>query len=130
IDVRSVNDSIALSGVVSNAAKVTRAIEIAKSFADKGKVINDLRVTGSQQVMLQVKVAEMSRTVSKSLGFKPMVNSNNSNGRGFSFTTLDPVDLTKYALAVGRGISGSYSLSLALDALEQRGVVKVLAEPN
>jgi pilus assembly protein CpaC len=129
IDVRAVNDSIVLSGVVSSPGKIAQAVEIAKSFVPKDKLINQLRVEGSQQVMLHVKVAEMSRSLSKDLGFKPMVNQGN-NASGFSFTTLDPVNLTNYALAVGKVVSGNYTVQLALDALEERGAVKVLAEPD
>src|SRR6185369_16794320 len=63
VDVRSVNDSVALSGVLSSPARVLQAVDIAARFVSKDKVINDMSVAGSQQVMLQVKVAEMSRTV-------------------------------------------------------------------
>src|SRR5262249_23314106 len=74
INVRAINDSIALSGVLTSPAKVNQAVEIAKRFVDKDKVINQLTVKGTQQVMLQVKVAEMQRNVSKALGFKPFLN--------------------------------------------------------
>ena len=132
IDVRAVNDSIALSGMLSSAAKINQAMEVATKFAKRDKVINDMRVTGAQQVMLQVKVAEMSRTISKELGFKPMIapRSGNLASTGFALSTLDPVDLTRFALAAGQVVSGGWVLSLAVDALEQKGVVKVLAEPN
>ncbi len=132
VDVRSVNDSIALSGVLSSPAKILRAVEIAEKFAAKEKIINDLRIKGTQQVMLQVKVAEMSRTVSKALGFRPFVSPTNGNikSTGFTLSTLDPVDVTRFALATGQVVSGNFILSLALDALEDKGAVKILAEPN
>ncbi len=132
VDVRSVNDSIALSGVMSSPARILQAVEIAGKFAAKDKIINDLRIKGTQQVMLQVKVAEMSRTVSKALGFKPFVSPSNGNikSTGFTLSTLDPVDITRFALAVGQVVSGNFILSLSLDALEQKGSVKILAEPN
>jgi pilus assembly protein CpaC len=132
VEVRGVNDSIALSGVMSSPAKVLQAIEIAQKFATKEKIINDLRIKGTQQVMLQVKVAEMSRTVSKALGFKPFVSPTNGNlkSTGFALSSLDPTDLTRFAVAAGQVVSGNFVLSLALDALESKGAVKVLAEPN
>ncbi len=130
IDVRAVNDSSALSGVLGSPAKVNQAMEIAKRFADKDKVINNLRVKGTQQVMLQVKIAEMQRNVSKAFGFKPFLNVGKPGSSGFSLTTLDPVDLSKFALAVGTAVSGNFAFSLAIDALEEKGAVKVLAEPN
>lgn len=149
IAVRAVNNSIALSGVVSSPAQVHQAVEIARKFvtdnkdaADKDKaqdkVVNDLRVKGTQQVMLQVKVAEMQRTVSKELGFKPFLSAGKGgilgiqqgNTSGFSLSTLDPVNLSNYALAAGTAISGNFAFRLLLDALEERGAVKLLAEPN
>jgi pilus assembly protein CpaC len=133
VEVRAVNDSIALSGTLPSPAKVAQAMDIAKRFADKDKVINNLRVTGTQQVMLQVKVAEMQRNVSKSFGFKPFLTAgktNSANPTGFSLSTLDPVNLGNFALAVGRVVSGNFAFSEALDALEQKGAVKILAEPN
>ena len=133
IEVRAINDSIALSGTLASPAKVAQAIDVAKRFTDKDKVINNLRVTGTQQVMLQVKVAEMQRNVSKSFGFKPFLSvgkTDSANPTGFSVSTLDPVNLGNFALAVGRVVSGNFAFTEALDALEQKGAVKILAEPN
>jgi len=133
VEVRAINDSIALSGTLPSPAKVAQAMDIARRFADKDKVINNLRVTGTQQVMLQVKVAEMQRNVSKSFGFKPFLSAgktNSANPTGFAVSTLDPVNLGNFALAVGRVVSGNFAFSEALDALEQKGAVKILAEPN
>jgi pilus assembly protein CpaC len=133
VEVRAINDSIALSGTLPSPAKVAQAMDIAKRFADKDKVINNLRVTGTQQVMLQVKVAEMQRNVSKSFGFKPFLTAGktkSANPTGFSLSTLDPTNLGNFALAVGRVVSGNFAFSEALDALEQKGAVKILAEPN
>lgn len=132
IEVRAMNDGLALSGTLDSAAKIQRAIEIAKTFAGKGAIVNDLRVSGTQQVMLEVKIAEMQRNVSKSLGFKPFVAPTGGNlaSSGFSFSTLDPTNLSNFALAVAQVVSGSFTLQLALDALEQRGAVKILAEPD
>jgi len=130
IEVRAINDSIALSGTLASPAKVAQAIDVAKRFTDKDKVINNLRVTGTQQVMLQVKVAEMQRNVSKSFGFKPFLSvgkTDSANPTGFSVSTLDPVNLGNFALAVGRVVSGNFAFTEALDALEQKGAVKILA---
>src|SRR6266851_8800114 len=97
VEVRAINDSIALSGTLPSPAKVAQAMDIARRFADKDKVINNLRVTGTQQVMLQVKVAEMQRNVSKSFGFKPFATiggkpNSATNPTGFSLSTIDPVN--------------------------------------
>lgn len=134
IDVRAVNDAIALSGTMESAAKVSRAVEIAKRFAGD-KVINDLRVNGSQQVMLQVKVAEMQRNFTRAMGFKPFSRLGNSNQSGFSIVSdttsnFDPLNLTSYTSAVGQVIAGTFTIAELVELLETKGAVKILAEPN
>ena len=166
IEVRAVNDSIALSGTVSSPGKLAQAVEIAKRFADasKGasaggagganvetKVINDLHVKGTQQVMLQVKVAEMQRNVTKQLGFLPAFNVRNpsggnqpfpvgqsgsglstpvSNAAGFATSPDLTSTLTSFMVAAATAVSGNFAFNATIDALEQKGAVKVLAEPN
>lgn len=149
IEVRSVNDSIALSGTVSAAGKINDAIAIAQRFlAEKAIVINNLAVGSYQQVMLQVKVAEMSRSLTRALGFKPALgvgrasSSSGSIGNAatgltpeysnpaIGLTTLDPVDTTRFAVGLANVVTGNFSLNYAIDALDQKGAVKILAEPN
>ena len=71
--------AIVLSGDVSNAISMDTAMKIAASYlqepseegaSEMGSVINLMGVGGSQQVMLKVTVAEMSRTVIKRMGIK------------------------------------------------------------
>jgi pilus assembly protein CpaC len=135
VSVRAVNDTIALSGSVNSPAKVSRALEVAKQFVERDRtVINDMRVTGTQQVMLQVKVAEMQRNVTKSLGFRPFLNIGKpGNPAGFALASADPVSntgLTNFALAAGTAISGNFAFRELIDLLEQKGTAKILAEPN
>lgn len=131
IEVRSVNDTIALAGVVSSPAKVNEAMTIAGKFVpEKSTVINNLSVHGAQQVMLEVKVAEMQRSITRDLGFKPFLQAGNANSSNFTFTTLDTTDLTRFAVAAGNFVNGNFTLNLLMDALEQKGAVKILAEPN
>jgi pilus assembly protein CpaC len=127
IDVRSVNNSIMLSGVVSNASRVKQAVELAEEYAP-GKVRNMLATKGSQQVMLQVKFAEIQRRVLKDIGINTAV----AVGQTFAFVTGFPtIPFTVGGTSiVGQGTKGNVSFLGALDALEQKGVVKTLAEPN
>ena len=132
IGVQSVHDTLSLNGTVNSPAKAARAMEIAKQFVDKEKtVINNLHVSGSQQVMLQVKVAEIQRNVSKALDFRPFLNvSHPGSASGFSLSTLDPVNISNFALAAGTIVSGNFAFTEMVDALEQKGAAQVLAEPN
>ena len=65
------DEAVILSGLVSSTATMLRAGEIAKASLSKSKVINMLRVPGgseSQQVMLQVRFAEVNRRALTELG--------------------------------------------------------------
>lgn len=68
IRVAATTDSLILSGVVTDAIKVDRALALAEAYAGK-KVVNLLSVGGVQQVMLEVKIAEINRTMAEKLGF-------------------------------------------------------------
>ncbi len=69
IRVAAVNDSVVLTGTVSNAQESTRAQDIAVRFTgDVAKVVNMLRIAGGEQVMLRVRVAEMDRNIAKQFG--------------------------------------------------------------
>jgi pilus assembly protein CpaC len=74
VQVRSAQGAIVVSGEVSSRDKAEAAVQLAQSFAnaasggeDKAKVLNLIQIGGSQQVMLEVKVAEISRSLSKRL---------------------------------------------------------------
>lgn len=135
ISVRAVNDTIALSGSLDSPAKVSRAIEVAKQFVEKDRtIVNDLRVTSTQQVMLQVKVAEIQRNITKSFGFRPFLSVGKTNSAtnptGFTLSPLDSVNFSNFAVAAARAVSGNFAIAETIDALEEKGAAKILAEPN
>jgi pilus assembly protein CpaC len=129
IEVRTANDGIVLSGTVSSGAKVDQALEIANRYAPD-RVLNLMVVGGTQQVLLKVRFAEMSRTVTKALGANVSVN-----GQGFG----GDVDLNgSGSNGVGNNNGtftlgfpgGTVAVNLTLQALENKGLVRTLAEPN
>jgi pilus assembly protein CpaC len=130
IEVRAVNDSIILSGDITSPQNAHRAAALAERYAPE-HVINQMRLLGAQQVMLQVKVAEIKRQFTEQLGLKPSFNIGPTASRNrFTFNTLDPVDITRFAVG-SLGLGGAFaSLNVLFDALERKGIVKTLAEPN
>lgn len=69
IKITNMADTIILSGNVKNASYAKIARDIAQRLVDSPeKVINNIGVTGQEQVMIKVKVAEMQRTILKQLG--------------------------------------------------------------
>ena len=139
IEVRTANDGIVLSGTVSSTAKLDRALDLANRYAPE-RVSNLMTVGGTQQVMLKVRFAEMQRSVSKSLSSSLAIQGGNDIGVvGESGTWLDgnngignPIeaqDGTEGALGLGF-TAGSLEFAVLLEALESKGVVRTLAEPN
>jgi pilus assembly protein CpaC len=144
IEVRTANDGIVLSGTVSSAAKLDRALDLAQRYAPD-RVSNLMTVGGTQQVMLKVRFAEMQRSVSKnlssSLGVRGVTGdvglatgtgnftSNGALSSAFDNGTFPVKNTSTGALGVGF-TSGNLEFAVLLEALEQKGVVRTLAEPN
>ncbi|WP_417808391.1 type II and III secretion system protein family protein [Thioclava sp.] len=133
IDVRTANDGIVLSGTVSSAQKLDRALDLAKRYAPD-RVSNLLMVGGTQQVMLKVRFAEMQRSVSKSLdaAIGASVGSGNvSVGLGNGSVSSTPASTAASSSGLGFQLfNGSFQFNAMLEALESKGVVRTLAEPN
>lgn len=140
IEVRTANDGIVLSGTVSSIARLDRALELASRYAPD-RVSNLMSVGGTQQVMLQVRFAEMQRSVRKSLssslafngtGFNNTATINGGTGNGGLTSvpgSLSPEANSNGAITFGFD-AGGLAVGLMLEALESRGAVRTLAEPN
>jgi pilus assembly protein CpaC len=109
---------------------LAEAVAIAGRFAPE-RVTSLLKVAGNQQVMLAVRFAEVSRSVVKQLGVGNLLQFRNGDvdilldsGDGPSF---DPLSFGLASLGIA---AGDLRLNTLIDALEERGLVKVLAEPN
>ncbi|HCE72320.1 type II and III secretion system protein family protein [Ruegeria pomeroyi] len=139
IEVRTANDGIVLSGTASSTARLQRALDLAERYAPE-RVSNLMSVAGVQQVMLKVRFAEMQRSVSKSLSASLGVsggnivgglNTLNSSGSLTNAIGGSIPALNDNAGAILFGFSaGSTQVRLLLEALERKGVVRTLAEPN
>jgi pilus assembly protein CpaC len=96
-------------------------------------IVNLLKIIGDDQVTLKVTVAEISRSVMKQLGVSHTLFANGSNGIGVSSITEAVQGLGKNLGNSGFGLGGaigSTSLQSYLNAMEQTGVMKTLAEPT
>ncbi|MEX0284773.1 MAG: type II and III secretion system protein family protein [Paracoccaceae bacterium] len=142
IEVRTANDGIVLSGTVSSAQRLQRALDLAERYAPE-RVSNLMSVGGVQQVMLKVRFAEMQRSVSKSLssswgfngGTGPGVNGgtgtlNNQPALTNSLQGNIPVSNNNTGAILFGFNAGSVQVGLLIEALERKGVVRTLAEPN
>ncbi len=148
IEVRTANDGIVLSGTVTSIQRLDRALDLANRYAPD-RVSNLMMVGGTQQVMLKVRFAEMSRSVSKSLQgglTADFVGANvglvSGGGSGGLFNrlpgadgvgTIEAVSTLSPGAVGGASIGfsiGGVELSVMLEALESKGLVRTLAEPN
>ncbi len=137
VSVRSSGDYLTLTGTVSGAMKLSKILTLAEAFAP-GKVINLLQVGGIQQVMLEVRIAEISKSVGNQLG----VNFAWSGNDGFGLSLLDnltaipsggwpgnPLTVSNSINAVIGFIAGD-TVIVAIDALQEEGLLKILAKPT
>jgi pilus assembly protein CpaC len=145
IEVRTANDGIVLSGTVSSIARLDRALELAERYAPD-RVSNLMSVGGTQQVMLRVRFAEMQRSVSKSLssslslqgtalggdlGLAGGTNTTNTSGAvANTFNGNIPGNNENNGAILFGFNAGGVEVGILLEALESRGVVRTLAEPN
>lgn len=138
IEVRTANDGIVLSGRVSGKQHLQRALDLAERYAPE-RVTNLMTVGGSQQVMLKVRFAEMQRSVAKnlsaSIGVDVTGNTTSQVGTGRKITTpgitgvAGANNANQGAFSIGFS-SGDLAINLMLEALETKGLVRTLAEPN
>ena len=120
IEIRQANESMVLSGQVSSADQVDRALLLAQQYAPN-KVTNLLLVGGSSQVMLEVRFAEVQRRAFKELGLSNIFDSGK-----FSFFSGAGAPITAFAA----GTLDIGDLESTFDVLEEKGLVTILAEPN
>lgn len=164
IDAHISNQSIVLSGTVSSAGAADRAVQLARAYAGD-KVVNLMSLGGSQQVMLEVRFAEVNRSVGKDLGVRSRFSStggrlNGVTGTGATLRSGEPITTTTTfgdanssttittetpgadILGVSQ-VAGSFGvitrtfsdvlgldIDFTLDALEEKGLAKTLAEPT
>jgi len=158
----SFHSNIILTGSVSSAERANRIVELANLFvpggtgerqAAGGRVQNHLEVTGEQQVLLRVLVAEVNRTATRELSINGYmigenfrdafvvnqlggVNPVNIGGAGSSLVTRDiPFVTDENGLVLDRTTPLSLGfprvqMQLFLRALANNSLLKVLAEPN
>jgi pilus assembly protein CpaC len=154
LQVTATHDHVTLSGTISSVVRLNQVLALAEAYTPK-KVVNLLQVSGVQQVMLEVRVAEMDRTLLRRLGF----NASFTDGSGRSFGVSALRNLASvlpagdsgaaiipgafaaiappFGLALGQAVnalfrfqSGSSTWTGFIDALKENNLAKVLAEPT
>lgn len=126
VRVSSINGHIMLSGSVTDGVALDRALAIAKDFGPD--VINSLTVTQPQQVMLAVRFIEVSRNAGRQIGLNWSIVSNRFSvnmGVGGPISNNQP-----FGTVLGNILASGVSADVLIQALEQKGLARRLAEPN
>jgi len=118
--VSSAGDSLVLTGQLTDSSKVQQAVLIAQEFTEK-KVLNMTTTGHLPQVLLEVKIAEVDKTVADSIGLQ-------AQGSNFSFNMLNGTVAPIGFAASASGTIGS--VKTWLQAQINSGLIKILAEPN
>jgi pilus assembly protein CpaC len=131
IQVSTIDDNLVLEGTMYSSAEAEDVRRIAAHFVpDPKQIINKIKVEEANQVNIRVRVAEVSRNIAKQFGIN--WNSFFNNGHiAFSLLT-SPLSISGLtANSLTGSITGSnYQVEALIDALEQNGLVTILAEPN
>jgi pilus assembly protein CpaC len=138
IGTRLSNDSVVLEGIVSSGPAADRAVRLAETYAP-GKVVNLLSIGSAQQVMLEVRFAEVKRSALKQIGIGTFVASDAGKlqgaiGGGAGIVGTAPPTLGAVTDSFGiisrtfRAFGANFNVTL--DALERKGAITTLAEPT
>ena len=132
---------LVMTGTVDNPQQAEYITQIAENMTGGSKLINMLKIRGSDQVMLRVRIAEVARSELKNFGInlgslftKGSFSIGLLTGRAGLFNpattaTTAALDNGDNNLSIS-GHSGSFDITGVIDALETDGLVKTLAEPN
>jgi len=153
VRVESAGESVVLTGSVPSPVHAERAVAVAKAFfGDKGddRVVNAIEVGGNQQVMIEVIMAEMQRSLGRNMtvNFSTVIE---TGGKLYGFDNmlgglmnidertiaLDPATIAKsfnftdrIDLAGTFINEGDFLIDTFIEAAQERGLAKVLAKPT
>jgi len=131
IRIEGVGDGVMLSGSSASAAESQQAYDLASRLVGDGtKVVNGIAVRGRDQVMLKVTIAEVQRQVIKQLGVD-LNGTFNYGAAVVNFNNTNPFPISGTPNSGIPNIGGTFkSVTANLQAMEQSGVIRILAEPT
>lgn len=125
----TVDQSLVLTGTVASPEQAANIVQVATQFVDDpARVVNRLDVAAPTQVNLQVRIAEVSRNVDRQLGIQWNDVSVGINGGRIGFNGGKAVQ-GDYQASVG-ALRGSFNIDVVLQALQEEGLVSIMAQPN
>jgi pilus assembly protein CpaC len=152
IRVSSMNGQVVLGGRASDAIAAERAVAVAKALSPNG-VVNAMSIGAAQQVLLKVRFIEASRDAGRALGVNWFAGNrsgsagintgqgglanntpNNTQAGGIPLIqtagTLAGVSSQPFGVVLANLVNGGSNIDVLVTALETKGLVRNLAEPN
>ena len=140
IDATISGNSLILTGMAYDAGSVDRAVQLARTYAG-ANVVNMIGMGASQQVMLEVKFAEVRREIGEDIGVRGFGLGDNFQSATGPGASLTPGAGGSPLFQLGSvldsfGVFGTTFRALGIDfdaylnALENKGFAKTLAEPT
>ena len=119
-----VNKTLVMDGVLASPAEAEAVRELAKSYIGGGQMLFRVSVSMPNQVNLRVSIAEVNRSVVKTLGFEFFGGSSEGSiGTALLSSAFNIQGTIRKTL-------GAFDLGLMFEAMESEGLIKILAEPN
>jgi pilus assembly protein CpaC len=150
VSVSTTNQEVILSGSVPDAVTADRIVSVARSMVAGPNLVNALSVAPSQQVMLKVRFLEASRDAERDLGVNWFA-SNKNGTRGVNTGLGVPVvgssagvpligsagalltgtpGAQPFGVVLANLVNGGTNIDVMISALETKGLVRRLAEPD
>jgi len=139
IQATPMNNLLLLTGTVASPQDVEEAQRLVQAYVGEGvQVVSRIRSATPLQVTLKVKIAEVSRSLVKSIGFNLFSQDFTSGfqfgiSQGSGTTGTNPFTVSGIAGGTTLGAAGKlFGLDIigTLDLAENDGLVTILAEPN
>ena len=137
VHIHAAADTLILSGTVADAVKASQIMSLAQAYAARPadgamaatpasvKVVNMLAIAAPQQVMLEVKIAEVSKSLVDQLGASLGVNVQAGNWTHSLLSNL--LSGNRSLIEAFNNKNGNF---IKVDAQKRDGLVKILAEPT
>ncbi|RDI58607.1 pilus assembly protein CpaC [Microvirga subterranea] len=137
VRVETINGRTRLSGAVPDGISQRKILEIAEQYSS-APVINAMNVTGGQQVLIEVRVVEANRNAGRQLGVSWFARAKGTgiatgtaaSQRGINVGALFPNGNSPFGTVLAQILGGGISADVLIQALEEKGLGRRLAEPN
>lgn len=131
VKVSSVNGRVRLSGTVTDGHTMQKVLDIVAQYGSPA-IINTMTLVGGQQVNLEVRILEAQRDAGRELGIQwsgSVGGISATVGGGPNSPAEDAGSFSSFITSIISGATG-VNLNVTINALETKGLVRTLAEPN